>query len=61
MLEVTVQLWEISIHALREESDSVLENRRQVPQISIHALREESDCSNPKWHYRIQYFNPRSP
>ena len=53
---------DISIHALREESDLVI----SVPPgtahlISIHALREESDriqmfgCNGPR------YFYPRSP
>ena len=33
----------ISIHALREESDSAPEGVRSTSVISIHALREESD------------------
>ena len=36
----------ISIHALREESDSILENITAINPISIHALREESDLLN---------------
>ena len=45
--ERTVQNWEISIHALREEGDPTM--RLTIPlhlQISIHALREEGDHSN---------------
>ena len=34
----------ISIHALHEESDLAVEERRGRPQISIHALHEESDA-----------------
>ena len=33
----------ISIHALHEESDSILENITAINPISIHALHEESD------------------
>ena len=33
----------ISIHALREESDELLYNDKFKINISIHALREESD------------------
>ena len=36
---------EISIHALREESDTSLRSELlSLIHISIHALREESDC-----------------
>ena len=38
-----VQLWQISIHALREESDMRGFVRLKKRAISIHALREESD------------------
>ena len=34
----------ISIHALREESDSGYQNKQNPRGISIHALREESDA-----------------
>ena len=34
---------EISIHALREESDFVQNAKKWQRKISIHALREESD------------------
>ena len=46
MCDVLLPLSEISIHALREESDgySVHKNRQLRP-ISIHALREESDVT----------------
>ena len=35
---------EISIHALREEGDSISGMSVETLQISIHALREEGDC-----------------
>ena len=34
----------ISIHALREEGDSIAALANQISQISIHALREEGDA-----------------
>ena len=37
-------LFQISIHALREEGDSATAATRPPPQISIHALREEGDA-----------------
>ena len=52
----------ISIHALRKESDPVVENRARLTiRISIHALRKESDlqCAHPVEHRSD--FNPRSP
>ena len=52
----------ISIHALRKESDTRLSARQSTPSpISIHALRKESDnlCANCEDVYN--YFNPRSP
>ena len=53
----------ISIHALREESDSViLYASFNASSISIHALREESDalpCT--LWPITKRDFNPRSP
>ena len=33
----------ISIHALREEGDAIMETMQQHYEISIHALREEGD------------------
>ena len=58
-----LQLIEISIHALREESDLLSVFLLPVLiLISIHALREESDpggfAVNDVQHV---YFNPRSP
>ena len=53
----------ISIHALREESDTraSLCDHHLSP-ISIHALREESDLAvYAIKHNNISYFNPRSP
>ena len=38
---------EISIHALREESDSMASYTVGEMRISIHALREESDHQYP--------------
>ena len=35
----------ISIHALREESDFTYGVEIELESISIHALREESDCA----------------
>ena len=35
----------ISIHALREEGDAIMETMQQHYEISIHALREEGDSS----------------
>ena len=52
----------ISIHALREESDSIsvlLPHWRGV--ISIHALREESDRISSSHVNHVRHFNPRSP
>ena len=39
-MEVTI---EISIHALREEGDNMLDYLACIQIISIHALREEGD------------------
>ena len=38
---------DISIHALRKESDKVSNHRSIITSISIHALRKESDFRNP--------------
>ena len=43
IFESGVTVWNISIHALREESDLALGGGDAVVDISIHALREESD------------------
>ena len=52
----------ISIHALREEGDSVAYSMAGTPpQISIHALREEGDAhSSPACLFGSK-FNPRPP
>ena len=53
---------DISIHALREESDRLVgQGQQQHEDISIHALREESDFSNIIRGLSNRYFNPRSP
>ena len=52
----------ISIHALREESDGLWTQALQFNLwISIHALREESDGAKVRTMAQISYFNPRSP
>ena len=51
----------ISIHALREESDNDNKQKLLHNYISIHALREESDFSTIKSPIYAAYFNPRSP
>ena len=38
-----VLVWNISIHALRKESDDLTRGRFDNEVISIHALRKESD------------------
>ena len=44
--EAVGALKDISIHALREESDTITINTKlAISSISIHALREESDKS----------------
>ena len=58
----TVHLLEISIHALREESDVALAHAPPVEEeISIHALREESDFAAVSLRLNDSHFNPRSP
>ena len=52
---------QISIHALREESDGVERVLFEDGKISIHALREESDRHAMAMAQRGRYFNPRSP
>ena len=53
---------EISIHALREESDLIFNgfNGKNLG-ISIHALREESDKDYYRLYLYSSNFNPRSP
>ena len=51
----------ISIHALREESDSCGTGPAASKTISIHALRGESDGAYLRWHPARYNFNPRSP
>ena len=55
-VSVLVILHIISIHALREESDTQLPQNRVRNIISIHALREESDRGIffiPLWHVKF--------
>ena len=52
---------DISIHALREESDKMLDKQIRGLIISIHALREESDSPIFLSWLSRWYFNPRSP
>ena len=40
------QIWDISIHALREEGDRMELEAYGHKKISIHALREEGDSKN---------------
>ena len=51
----------ISIHALRKESDLLRERRNAGHVISIHALRKESDFGARLDRREPHYFNPRSP
>ena len=52
---------EISIHALRKESDGVAGDLVGDLRISIHALRKESDHSACLRSSSMIHFNPRSP
>ena len=52
---------EISIHALRKESDLASASSQFVLAISIHALRKESDMRNDMECRSRPDFNPRSP
>ncbi len=52
---------EISIHALREESDSDFRVEPIAFGISIHALREESDFADDPERWIVDNFNPRPP
>ena len=51
----------ISIHALRKESDRSRRREGLIVVISIHALRKESDKRRLPHHHQNRYFNPRSP
>ena len=51
----------ISIHALHEESDGLLDVAGTKEEISIHALHEESDTTYFSQSQGIYHFNPRSP
>ena len=53
--------FEISIHALRKESDLDWAYPSHPRQISIHALRKESDSMLADFYTYWQDFNPRSP
>ena len=50
----------ISIHALREEGDSLMDTDALAQMISIHALREEGDCKNGEKHLRFCFIIKRS-
>ena len=53
---------EISIHALRKESDSIQHGDYSDEfDISIHALRKESDAGASGRFPECRNFNPRSP
>ena len=60
-MEYWVKKENISIHALREESDSSRTFTQLAQAISIHALREESDQIFYAKIEVIVYFYPRSP
>ena len=47
---------DISIHALRKESDILPEEILRQVEISIHALRKESDTDNGDGTWDIQLF-----
>ena len=52
----------ISIHALREEGDSLFSSTStQTGRISIHALREEGDWQVDGTTGRLENFYPRPP
>ena len=52
---------DISIHALRKESDDLTIDDFDYDDISIHALRKESDGYAALEGSLMAYFNPRSP
>ena len=51
----------ISIHALREEGDSLMDTDALAQMISIHALREEGDSIVLINFFDLLYFYPRPP
>ena len=53
--------YQISIHALRKESDQQTFPVDFYPAISIHALRKESDFASILLNTHCTNFNPRSP
>ena len=53
--------YDISIHALRKESDKPFAKKFRWNAISIHALRKESDNIRGACQAQLRYFNPRSP
>ncbi len=55
------RILQISIHALRKESDNIDMMVINSLEISIHALRKESDARPSFPHPQESYFNPRSP
>ena len=62
LLHVSSAQVNISIHALHEESDSLMRFTTLRPcLISIHALHEESDGFVRLRARRFTHFNPRSP
>ena len=61
MRERVYDVRDISIHALRKESDYYFLLAFRIPVISIHALRKESDPDSRRWLDTCCYFNPRSP
>ena len=52
---------DISIHALRKESDPYMPLNCPLTVISIHALRKESDINHAIPQHATIDFNPRSP
>ena len=60
-LVLTRRMRDISIHALRKESDNPLLRHQQLRRISIHALRKESDTGTASASRSSTHFNPRSP
>ena len=61
MLPVWLFLLSISIHALREEGDSLRPVSVFSCYISIHALREEGDTQNFTLRWHFANFYPRPP
>ena len=61
MVDQITAMYEISIHALRKESDPMVGMIADDMDISIHGLRKESDLFITVWYALTFYFNPRSP